>query len=426
MYKVGRLVVCVVVLGMTLSAAASQGTEKPYAGVVLTYAAQQTPALVEATKRFGEFEGETGIKIKLDLMDYDSLVERITIDCLSNTKNYDCFWIEPPWLGRFEWEFEPLEKYINDPILGKGADISDIPESLLDMFRYKGKLLGLPFESCMLLLGYRKDLLEQYGLSVPETYGEYKTAIERLHNLPETYGLSFMGKRGNPLFCEYNNLLWPFGGDWFGDGYKPTINSPEAVEALKFLISLKQYAPPGVLNYGWEESATTFIQGKTAFAAMFTDWVPALEDPESSKVIGKWNFTLIPRKVKNVQQSGMVGEGINADISQKKKEAAWLFIKWLTGKEVTLELTRARTLGPSRTSVIEALKDDPKLFYMDAIGESLKTARVYGMKIPEFFELNDVLTARLSQALAGEKTPQEALDIAQSEWERILKEAGYF
>lgn len=76
--------------------------------------------------------------------------------------------------------------------------------------------------------------------------------------------------------------------------------------------------------------------------------------------------------------------------------------------------------------MIEALKDDPKLFYMDTIGESLKTARVYGMKIPEFFELNDVLTARLSQALAGEKTPQEALDIAQSEWEDILKEAGYF
>jgi len=48
------------------------------------------------------------------------------------------------------------------------------------------------------------------------------------------------------------------------------------------------------------------------------------------------------------------------------------------------------------------------------------------MKIPEFFELNDVLTTRLSQALAGEKTAKEALDLAQSEWKEILSKAGYF
>jgi len=168
------------------------------------------------------------------------------------------------------------------------------------------------------------------------------------------------------------------------------------------------------------------MQDKVAFAQLFTDWVPALTDPAESKVVGDWNFALIPRQVKNVQQSGMVGEAINSDMSTERKNASFLFLKWLTGKKLTMKLTAAQNLGPSRMSVIDALENDPELFYLKTIKESLKTARVYGMKIPEFFELNDVLTTKVSQCLAGSFTPEEALDQAQADWVRIMKKAGYF
>lgn len=161
----------IALLGVTLVFAAGK-SEKPAQSI--TFAAQSTPAMDYLVSLIPEFEEKTGIKVVADMMPYDSLVQKVTIDCTTNTKQYACFWMEPTWLGRFENEFEDITKYINDPVLGKDFNLPDFSASFLDeTVRINGKTLGLPFEGCLLVVAYREDIFAKQGLSVPETLAQH-------------------------------------------------------------------------------------------------------------------------------------------------------------------------------------------------------------------------------------------------------------
>ena len=54
---------------------------KPYEGITLSFAAQGVPLMNKAIELLPEFELKTGIKVVPDLMPFDSLVQKITIDC---------------------------------------------------------------------------------------------------------------------------------------------------------------------------------------------------------------------------------------------------------------------------------------------------------------------------------------------------------
>ena len=103
---------------MLVFAAFASGTSEAKQ-TTITVAVQSTPTMDYLVSIIPEFEQATGIKVIPDLMPYDNLVEKVTIDCTSNTKQYAAFWMEPTWLGRFENELEDITKYINDPVLGK-------------------------------------------------------------------------------------------------------------------------------------------------------------------------------------------------------------------------------------------------------------------------------------------------------------------
>jgi multiple sugar transport system substrate-binding protein len=399
-------------------------TEKP--ATTITFAAQSTPTMDYLVSIIPEFEAKTGIKVIADMMPYDALVQKVTIDTTTNTKQYAAFWMEPTWLGRFEDEFEDITKYINDPVLGKDFNLADFSESFLDeTVRINGKTLGLPFEGCLLVVAYRQDLFDRYGLVAPTSLQHHLENAKALQQRAGVYGLSMMGKRGQPVFYEYMPYMYGYGASFFDKNMNPTVNSPEAVAALEYMIELSKYSPRGVTSFGWEESATEFLQGNTGMALLFTDWLPTLKDPTAGKVVGLWNFAAVPAGPKGQgSPAGTINLGINADMDEETKKAAFQFINWATSKEIQ---ERLAVIGatPTRNSVLDSqafATDDYK--YFGALKDSYDIT-ITPMKIPEFFELNDALSIELSAALAGEKSAKAALDKAQAEWVKIMRDAGY-
>jgi len=420
------MAICVLILGIG-SIVSGQISEK-YKGVEIRFATQGMPAMMEIIERIPQFEAETGIKVVPDVMSYESMVEKVTLDVQSNTKIYDVFWIEPSWLGRFIYQLEPLDPYIEDPLLGKDFNKIDFPNKVLDLTTYEGRFLGVPLFGGMWLLTYRTDLYENAGLNPANTLDEYLEVVKKLHDPNTVYGLSFMGKRGAGLYWEYLCYAWQFGAELLDEEMHPAINSPEAVEALKYLLTLKEYAPPGVTNWDWTESATAFLQGRVANAILCTDWIPSLQNPNESKVIDKWNFSLIPSKTKSVQVSAGAGMGINADVSKERKEAAFLFVKWMTSSAVLKTLVeQVGGFAVPRLSVLQNPEfiDNPEYFYFGTVAQALSDLRV-PMKIAESHELYDTISARLSEALIGKETPEEALKLVEEEWDRILRMGGYY
>lgn len=416
-----------ILIGFTvLFACFAQGGQEEVGQQTITVAVQSTPSMDYLVSILPEFEAKTGIKVVADMMPYDSLVQKVTIDCTTGTKQYSAFWMEPTWLGSFENELEDITKYIEDPILGKDFNISDFSKSFLDeTVRYNGKTLGLPFEGCLLVLAYRQDIFDKYGLSAPKTFQEHLDNAKKIQESGEVYGVTMMGKRGQPVFYEFMPYMYGFGGSFFDSNMKPSINSSECLAALEYMISLTKYAPAGVTSFGWEESATEFLQGQAAMGLMFSDWLPSLKDESSSKIYGKWNFAAIPSGP-NGQGSpaGTINLGINADCDDASKKAAFQFINWATSKEIQKRLA---VIGatPTRNSVIEDSEfHSGEYNYFKALQDTYDIT-ITPMKIPEFFELNDALSIELSSAIAGTKTARQALDDAQASWLKIMIDAGY-
>ena len=400
-----------------------QATEKPLDGVSITFAVQSTPTMNKSIEMLYQFEEKTGITVNVDLMPYDSLGQKITIDTTTGTKQYDVFWMEPTWLGRIENDFEPLDQYINDPEIG--VDLSDFDSTFFrQIAEYNGKIYGLPFDACLLLPAYREDIYQELGLKIPETWEEYLENVKIISEKSDIYGVSLMGKRGQPVFYEFLSYFWGFGGEFFDKDMNPTLNSSEGIEALQFMLELSKYAPPGVSTFGWEESATEFLQGRVAHAFIFTDWVPSLKDPKSCTVSDSWNYMKTPKGISAGSPVGTVNIGINKDVSEEKKRAAYLFLKWITGYDVQKELAKIGG-APSRLSVLNNPEFATKEYrYFEAIKSAFPIQRV-PMKIPEFFKLNEALSVELSDAISGGKTPEQALNDAQKSWEEIMEEAGY-
>ena len=101
-------------------------------------------------------------------------------------------------------------------------------------------------------------------------------------------------KRMRNLPRDSRGYIVPYFVTWLKDG-KPAISSPEAVKAFDFYGSLlRNYGPPGAVNYHWYECISLFVQGKAAMYTDVSNRIFFFEDPAKSQVVGKVGYALFP------------------------------------------------------------------------------------------------------------------------------------
>jgi multiple sugar transport system substrate-binding protein len=320
-----------------------------------------------------------------------------------------------------------MEKFIaqTDP---KTLAIDDfIPAVLQEQGMWEGKVYGLPCIQAVFGLHYRTDIFEKYGVKVPQTWEELRDTAEMLNlKEPGVNGITFMGRRGVQLQCTYDNMLWSFGGEWYDKDYKPTINSQAAVDALEYFKTLIPFAPKGVLTYDWDENANAFAQGQAAMTIQWQNAAPTFYDPAKSKIVGKFQFTLVPGKkqpdgtIKRTPTFG--GWSLQIPKDAPNKEAAWEFMVWASSKELDPRL--AYSQPGSRISGLQNPEMQKKYIEYAGMLEGLPLAKGRP-RIAAYSELADALEVALSEAMTGAKDSKKALDEANGKFETTLKKWGY-
>lgn len=133
---------------------------------------------------------------------------------------------------------------------------------------FKGTVWGVPFSNGFNILWYRKDLYEKNGLKPPKTWAELLNNVKKLHgDLPEVgqmYGIALALNNSNHTNDTIQNFMWSNGATILDKDGKLVIDSPEAVEAYKYMAELFKYAPPGSAQYGNLEVMNAFATGKVA------------------------------------------------------------------------------------------------------------------------------------------------------------------
>lgn len=421
--RVLRVIVSVLlVLTFTVPLLASQSPK------VISFACMNDPFAEPLEQLLPLFKQETGIDVKMDILPYTGLREKMLMDLIGKSGQYDVITMDICWMG--EWAeagfVEPLEPLITRD----NVDLSDmLPGAMEGLAYWKGKIYGMPIGAYYFLMYYRKDLLEQEGIRVPETINEFLQVAKRF-TLPEQdfYGVSFPVMRGSPITHYFLAYLAAMGGGVFKPGtYEPNLFSETGIKALTAYKTMMDYAPPGIASYDWNDTPEAFKQNRVALSGLWSADGPNFEDPNQSLAAGKTGYAYLPvlkKGDKPIVPFG--GWSLVINKSSRNKEASWEFIKWVTSEQV--QKLYAELLGtPVRISTLSDKELQQKFPWYKVILEAELAGCVdadFRPRIPEWPQMEEVYGLHLNRAMIGEESIEDALQTIDLQVTDILKKSG--
>jgi len=392
------------------------------------------------------FEELTGIKVNTEVYQMPNMRQKRSMDLMTKAGQYDLWYFMPihHGLGYYysDW-VEPLKKYVSDENL-TDQDwfmFDDFFDSGLNQGTYEGELVYIPTTLDTLILAYRKDLFEEYGIEVPSTWKEVWEAAEKL-NLKEenTYGIVLRGE-GYSAVTSYAPFFRSLDGEWLNPPYykpggeipEPAFVSEAGIKSLEFYSGiLRKFGPPGIASYTWEDRNQFFMNGNAAMLIGDNIFVPGFEDPETSKVAGKLGYAAFPKTsepwaeegVKDIRKSVAAGAGLAISSMSDKKEAAWLFIEFASSPIISkkMALTGMPMARESLWKDEDVIDSFPHPDFFEASLITYKTADPHYMpRVRSSSEVREAIGTAISKALEG-KDIEDALSSSASRVEKIIEE----
>jgi multiple sugar transport system substrate-binding protein len=378
-----------------------------------------------------DYEAQTGVHINIAEFPYANLFEKELIDLNSRSGAYDLIMLDDPWFPKFASQQLLAEL---TPLLQRrgltGPDDDFVPTSIaLGREPYQtGALYALPYVGNSQLLFYRKDLFAKHNLKEPATWDDAlaaaKTISERESNgAPgggKVYGYVMRAAQGNAAVADFMPIFWAFGGEMFDSSGQPTVNSPEGIAALKFILELGKYSPPGYASFNADEVGAHLLQGTAAMSINWPAWISSFNDASRSKVIGKMEFTVMPG-ARNAGRAEIGNWLIAISRDARNQDAAVDFLLWATSAE-QMKLSALRGNPPTRKSLFNNPELVAKFPAYPAQLRSLESSRPRP-RTPNWNEIENVFGIYLSKANSGELSAEDAMNQANAEIAKILERA---
>lgn len=289
-----------------------------------------------------EFESLTGIDVEVEVLDYTSFRSRAPIELIGKSTTYDVMQSMPVVEGRkfhaAGW-YEDLSKYLNDPnMTNPDFDWDDFFAAARAQASMGDDTIVIPYEAQTIHLWYRKDIFQQRGLDVPDTFDKLVDTAAKLHDPKnDFYGMSIRGAsyQATTTFCPF---LYGYGGSWLDEQGNPAIATKEAIDAFHFYGQLgSKYGPPGAAGINWSHTLEFMKQAKLGMAMEINIFISQLEDPSQSKVAGKMGYAMVPAGPAGPKPF-FAGWAWMINPYSNNKGAAWYFIQYMASKEVFHDL----------------------------------------------------------------------------------------
>jgi ABC-type glycerol-3-phosphate transport system substrate-binding protein len=143
------------------------------------------------------------------------------------------------------------------------------------------------------------------------------------------------------IVYAWASFLWAFGGRWLDESGELDLDTPQAIEAATFFTDLlRNYGPPAVSSFGWNENRDLFLRGKAAMSIDATVNGAFNENPEFSMVAGKVGYLPMPKHSKATLKGGqhsLITHQMYLNKYSSNKKAAFVFMSWATSKNVQLK-----------------------------------------------------------------------------------------
>ncbi len=258
----------------------------------------------------------------------------------------------------------PLDDYF-----GKWPDKSQFIQSTLKALTINGKLYGVPYNTNVRVLLYRKDLFQKYSLNPPKTWDDMLQAAATISAKEKgVAGLGLTTKSGSVrTFQEF--ISWFFQVNAGENPYKYddaakkwTLNTtPEKLaQVLKLYNDIFFGANPSAANQNtrgndYQATDTDYVSGKSAMVPM-GPWIYANRttgDVAKKILEEETGVAPLPLPSGGTQATYLEVKPIMINANSKEKDAAWEVIKVLAGKDFVALENKLEGVNPPRQDVAD-------------------------------------------------------------------------
>lgn len=236
--------------------------------------------------------------------------------------------------------------------------LANYTPSSYTQYSLDGHIYAVPETQTFNVLFYRKDILEQLELEVPDTWQELVEMLPTIQGNNMSIGIpSAGGSSGSAVastqvasnsadLSMYFSMLFQYGGDLYNEkGTRTTVDEEAGVEAMADYIKyFNDFGIPVFFDFVSRFRSGEMPIGVANYATYNTLMVSAPE------IRGLWDFTLIPgteRVDENggtyIDRSDFISGSATMMIKQKDeqhKQNAWEFMKWWSQTETQIRFGR--------------------------------------------------------------------------------------
>ncbi|MFC7277155.1 ABC transporter substrate-binding protein [Paractinoplanes rhizophilus] len=393
------------------------------------------PQMIDLQRLTGDnFTKATGIHVNFTVLPENDVRDKISQEFSSQAGQYDVASLsnfEIPIYAKSKW-IAPLDDYIAADTQFDQADI--LPPMTQSLTADDGKVYGEPFYGESSFLMYRKDVLQQAGVTMPEnpTWQQVAGIAAQVDNKqPGMRGICLRGQPGwGQVFAPLTTVVNTFGGTWFEKDWTPKVDAPEFTAATDFYVNLvRAHGENGAPQAGFTECLNNLVQGNVAMWYDATSAAGSLE-ADSSPVKGKIGYVAAP--VEKTKSSGwLYAWSWSIQQASDSKDNAWKFISWassrqyeeLVGQQVGWSSVpagkRASTYRNQQYLQVAAAFAEPTekaISSADPRNPGVQPRPAIGIQfvdIPEFTDLGTQVSQYVSSAIAGQMSVGEALERGQ-------------
>lgn len=246
---------------------------------------------------------------------------------------------------------------VNYALRNAAEDLTQFPDyqevlqaytpSSYTQYRLEDGLYALPETQTFNVMFYRKDILEELELEIPQTWQELIEMMPTIQGNNMSVGIPIPTASGNaPDLSMYFTLLYQYGGDLYNEAGTATAVDEEAAVAA-FADYTKYFTDYGIpQNYDF---VSRFRSGEMPIGVItYTTYnTLVVSAPE---IRGLWDFALVPGVEKTDEDgnsyidrsdfiSGTATMMIRTE-NQEVRDNAWEFMKWWASADAQVRFGR--------------------------------------------------------------------------------------
>ena len=224
--------------------------------------------------------------------------------------------------------------------------LSHYTPSSYEQYGLDGHIYAIPETQTFNVMFYRKDVLEEMGLEVPDTWQELIEMLPTIQGnnlsvcIPTAAGSSSTTTATTavasnvPDLSLYFTLLYQYGGDMYNEmGTKTTVDDEAGIQAFDdYVRYFNDYGLPTIYDFVSRFRSGEMPIGISAYSTYNTLMVSAPE------IRGLWDFTLIPGTeytnpdgTTYIDRSDFITGSATMMIAtedESLKQKSWEFMKW--------------------------------------------------------------------------------------------------